>query len=96
MSLIEVQAPPAQEQSVPVTTREVFIKLTEDALEKASTPGQSPEVAQKHLDDAESFNRLANEPTTDEMRLEQFGTPLPENHVPAPGFSNKIGASALR
>jgi len=96
MSLIEVQAPIAQQEKIPVNTRDVFISLTNESFAKAEAPGLDPEVVRQHLADAASFNRLANEPTTDEMRLEQYGTPLPEGHTPAPGISNKIGASALR
>lgn len=96
MSLIEVQSASSQQEKIPVNTRDIFINLTEDSLAKAEIPGQDPEAVERHLSDAESFNRLANEPTTDEMRLEKFGTPLPEGHTPAPGLSRKIGSSALR
>jgi len=96
MSLIEVQSAPMHEEKIPVNKRDIFIKLSEESFSKAEIPGLAPEVVEQHLNDAASFNRLANEPTTDEMRLEKFGTPLPEGHTPAPGISNKIGASALR
>lgn len=96
MSHIEVQASTAHQEKIPVNKRDIFIALSDESFAKAETPGLDPETVRQHLADAASFNRLANEPTTDEMRLEQYGTPLPEGHTPAPGISNKIGAAALR
>lgn len=96
MTLIEVQTTPEKSIEIPVTTRDIFIKLMEDSTSKGQNLLQPLSDVLQHRRDAEMFERLANEPTTDEMRLEMFGTPLPEGHPIAPHLSKKIGASALR
>lgn len=83
MTSIEVTAPQEKPAIIPVNTRDIFIDMANESRE-----------AGDHAN-AELFDRLANAPTTDEMRLEKFGTPLPENHPIAPKY-RKIGATALR
>jgi len=95
MTSIEVQAPQVTEEKIIVSTRQIFIDALHESKQKAQDSTLSPEENEQHRQDAEMFERLANEPTTDEMRLERFGTPLPEGHPDAPR-SRKIGASALR
>ncbi|MBC7564741.1 hypothetical protein H7100_00700 [Candidatus Saccharibacteria bacterium] len=96
MTSIEVHTTTENDAVIPINTRDLFIKLMEDSSEKSRDTSQSIEDMQSHKQDAETFERLANKPTTDEMRLERFGTPLPEGHPVAPRISKKIGASALR
>jgi hypothetical protein len=96
MTSIEVQTVQDTEEKIPVNTRDIFIKLMEDATRNGQILTQPLEDIQQHQRDAEMYERLANQPTTDEMRLEQFGIPLPEGHPVAPHISKKIGASALR
>ena len=101
MTLIEVQSPPQHTETVPVqiapvSTREIFLKSMEESLLKGQNLDQPLEDILSHRSDAEMYERLANMPTTDELRLEKFGTPLPEGHPEAPSVHSKIGASALR
>ena len=95
MSSIEVMTPDTKAEVVPVYTRDIYIKLMEDSTRKGQELTQPLDDIRQHRRDAETWERLANEPTTDEMRLEKFGIPLPEGHPEAPS-ARKIGASALR
>lgn len=95
MTFIEVHAPQEKEEKIPVNTRDIFLTLMEDSTRKGQDLNQPLKVVLQHRRDADTFERLADEPTTDEMRLERFGTPLPEGHPEAPR-ERRIGASALR
>lgn len=95
MTSIEVSAPQEEAQKVPVNTRDIFITMMEESRRKGQDLNQPLADVLQHRRDADSWERLANEPTTDEMRLEKFGTPLPEGHPIAP-HARKIGSSALR
>jgi hypothetical protein len=96
MASIEVQTSQELAEKIPVNTRDIFIKLMQEATVNGQDLTQPLKDVLQHRRDALMFERLANQPTTDELRLERFGTPLPDGHPVAPHISKKIGASALR
>jgi hypothetical protein len=89
MSSIEVTMPETKTEVIPVNTREIYLRAMAESAQKGQILTQPMDVILAHRKDAEIFERLANEPTTDEMRFEKFGTPLPEGHPIAPKYQDK-------
>ncbi|HEY8886496.1 MAG TPA: hypothetical protein VIM31_03295 [Candidatus Microsaccharimonas sp.] len=84
MSSIEVIMPETKAEVIPINTREIYLRAMAEAAQKGQDLLQPLDVILAHRRDADTFKRLANAQTTDEMRLEKFGTPLPEGHPVAP------------
>ena len=84
MASIDVQVPTQKTEHIPVNTRDVYLKMMGESARKGQVLTQPLEDILQHRRDADAYERAANEPTTDEMRLEKFGTPLPGGHPIAP------------
>lgn len=95
MTSIEVQTLTENKEYIPVNARKIHLDALVESTKNGQILTQPLEEVLRHRHSAAWHEKMANEPTTDEMRLELFGTPLPEGHVAAP-TARKIGASALR
>ena len=84
MTLIEVQAPQEKAEIIPVNTRDIHLKLMGEYAAKGQNLLRPLEDVLHDRQEAAWHEKMANEPTTDELRQKMFGIPLPDNHPVSP------------